>query len=112
MQGSMHQIEVYEPFEYEGPNPIVVIGQGLVDSPDRKEVFLLSVETELEIDGVVYRQILVRPRFPDPIERATSSSCTVIISLVKAGRSIEVGSAYQYLDVVNWGIGKINTYTN
>lgn len=108
----MHQIEVYEPFEYEGPNPIVVIGQGLVGSPDKKEVFLLGVDTDLEIDGVIYRQIIVRPRFPDPIERATSSACTVIISLVKADRSLDVGGAYQYLDVVNWGIGKINTYSS
>jgi hypothetical protein len=108
----MHQIEVYEPFEYEGPNPILVIGQGLVNSPDKKEVFLLGVETDLEIDGVAYRQVLVRPRFPDPIERATTSACTVIISLVKADRRIDVGSAYQYPDVVNWGIGKINTWSS
>lgn len=107
----MHQIEVYEPFEYDGPNPLITIGQGIVDSPDKKQVYLLAVDTDLEIDGVNYRQILVRPRFPDPIERAISSSCTVIISLVKADRIIEVGGAYQYMDVVNWGIGKINTYS-
>ncbi len=110
MQASSHRIEVYEPFEYDGPNPINLKAEGLLVTPDKKDAFLLGVDTVLSIDGEEYRQIVVRPRFLDPIERATQSSCTVIISLVRPDHSIDVDSQYQYTDVLNWGIGKINPY--
>lgn len=108
MSPGCHRIEVYEPFEYNGPNPLILVGCGLLTTPDKKEAYLLAVQEPLRIDDTEYRQIIVRPRYPDPIERVTESNCTVIISLVRPDRSVEVGGEYQYGDILNWGIGKIN----
>lgn len=108
MPVSSHRIEVYEPFEYDGPNPLMVTGEGVLQTPDKKDAYLLSVIESLDIDGASYKQIVVRPKYLDPIERATESNCTVIVSLVKPDNSIQIGGQYQYTEVLNWGIGKIS----
>ena len=112
MSTACHRIEVYEPFEYDGPNPLIVAGRGLLVTPDKKDAYLLDLDVPLNIDGVKYKQIIVRPRYPDPIERVTESNCTVLILLVKDGCSPEVGSEFQYNDIQNWGIGKISLKKN
>jgi len=112
MSTACHRIEVYEPFEYDGPNPLMVTGRGLLVTPDKKDAYLLDLSAPLDIDGVKYRQVIVRPRYPDPIERVTESNCTVLILLVKEGCSPEVGSEFQYNDIQNWGIGKISLKKN
>jgi len=108
MSTRCHRIEVYEPFEYDGPNPLLVVGRGLLATPDKKDAYLLDLHTPISIDGEKYKQIIVRPRYPDPIERATESTCTVLILLVKDGGSPQVGDQFQYNDILNWGIGKIS----
>ena len=112
MSIACHRIEVYEPFEYDGPNPLMVTGRGLLVTPDKKDAYLLDLRAPLDINGVNYRQVIVRPRYPDPIERVTESNCTVLILLVKEGCSPEVGSEFQYNDILNWGIGKISLKKN
>jgi hypothetical protein len=112
MSTTCHRIEVYEPYEYDGPNPLIVVGRGLLTTPDKKEAYLLDLHVPLTIDGETYKQIIVRPRYPDPIERVTESNCTVLILLVKEGSSPKVGDEYQYSDILNWGIGKISLKKN
>ncbi|MDX5151437.1 MAG: hypothetical protein R3188_03090 [Acidiferrobacterales bacterium] len=112
MSNRCHRIEVYEPFEYDGPNPLLVVGRGLLVTPDKKDAYLLDLHAPLNIDGKTYKQIIIRPRYPDPIERVTASTCTVLILLVKEGVSPEVGDQFQYNDILNWGIGKISPQKN
>lgn len=112
MPQTCHRIEIYEPFEYEGPNPLVVVGRGLLITPDRKDAYLFDLQTPISIDGLTYKQIIVRPRYPDPIERVTESSCTVLILLVKEQSSLNVGDQFQYNDILNWGIGRISLKKN
>lgn len=108
MSTRCHRIEVYEPFEYDGANPLLVVGRGLLVTPDKKDAYLLDLHAPMIIDGEMYNQIIVRPRYPDPIERATDSTCTVLILLVKKGSAPKVGDQFQYNDILNWGIGKIS----
>lgn len=105
---SSHRIEVYEPFEYDGPNPLILSRIGTLKTPDKKDAYLFSITKTIVIEGNSYGQIVVRPKFLDPIERVTESICTVMISLVRPDHVIEVGTEYCYADVLNWGIGKIN----
>jgi len=112
MSENCHRIEIYEPFDFDGPNPLFVSGLGLLETPDKKEAYLLKLQDALEIDGEIYHQLIVRPRYPDPIERATESNCTVLILLVKQGSTVNSGESFQYNDIVNWGIGKISVKKN
>lgn len=107
---SSHRIEVYEPFEYSGPNPLLLSSIGTLKTPDNKDAHLFSCTNTIVIEGVAYNQLVVRPKFLDPIERVTESNCTVMIFLVRPDHVIEVGGDYCYADVLNWGVGKINQY--
>jgi len=108
MNDLSHRIEVYEPYEYEGPNPLLLSSQGLLITPDRKDAVLMSSNESIRVEGEDYNLIVLRPKFLDPIARVTESHCTVIISLVRPQSIVEVGGQYQYTDVMNWGVGKIN----
>ena len=112
MSENCHRIEVYEPFEYEGPNPLLVSGRGMLETPDRKEAYLLDLHSPLDVAGEKYSQLIVRPKYPDPIERVTESNCTVLILLVKQGSKPILGEPFQYGDILNWGIGKISLKKN
>ena len=105
---SSHRIEVYEPFEYIGPNPLILNSIGVLKTPDKKDAHLFLLTRAIVIEGHSYDQLVVRPKFLDPIERVVESNCTVMISLVRPDRLIEAGGEYCYADVLNWGVGKIN----
>jgi len=108
MNDLSHRIEIYEPYEYDGPNPLLLSTQGLLITPDRKDAVLMSINEAIHVEGEDYKLIVLRPKYQDPITRVTESNCTVIISLVRPQSVIEAGGQYQYADVMNWGVGKIN----
>ena len=56
---SCHRIEVYEPFEYDGPNPLIVAGRGLLVTPDKKDAYLLDLHTPIQFEGENYNQIIL-----------------------------------------------------
>jgi hypothetical protein len=106
MNNSRHRIEIYEPEEFT-TQQLKARGVSVIQSPEHKGAYLLTLEEPLGIDDEKVHEIVLRPRHDDPIERCVSSTCTVVISCVKPGISLASADEYQYTDVVNWGIGKI-----
>lgn len=103
-----HLLEVYEPYEYEGPNPMHVLGVGVLRGPNGAFYYLLDVEGDLRLGDDPVLQFLVLPRYNgDKIERAELSSCTVNIERVRPGVHLQAGNAFSYQDVTHWGVGKI-----
>lgn len=107
MEIRRHYIEVYEPEEYEGPKPIYATGVSLIGGPERSQAYLLELAEPLTVESDECKQIVVRPRHNDPIDRTLASPCTVVIHCVKSDHVLDADASYKYTDVVNWGIGKI-----
>ena len=108
MTGYKHLLEVYEPYEYAGPNPVHVLGSGVLRGPNGASYYLLNVEGVLELDEMSVVQLLVLPRYNgDKIERAKQSCCTVNIARVRPDIKLGPGDPFAYTDVTHWGVGKI-----
>lgn len=107
MTATRHRIEIFEPEDYVGPNPLYATGMRLLDSPDHKRAYLLELTEPINLDEGSIEHIIIRPRHSDPIERARDSVCTVVIACVRP--DYEPGEvAYTYPGIINWGIGKIS----
>ncbi|MBZ0071707.1 MAG: hypothetical protein WCY26_06510 [Thiohalobacteraceae bacterium] len=103
-----HLLEIYEPYEYEGPNPIHVLGTGVLRGPNGASYYLLGVNGGLQLNDDLVEQLLVLPRYNgDKIERAEQSCCTVNIVRVHAGVRLCPGAPFAYSDITHWGVGKI-----
>jgi hypothetical protein len=108
MSDHKHLLEVYEPYEYTGPNPVHVLGSGVLRGPNGASYYLLSIDGILELDETSVVQLLVLPRYNgDKIERAAQSCCTVNIARVRPGVTLNPGEPFAYTDVMHWGVGKI-----
>ncbi len=109
MNERKHLLEVYEPYDYEGPNPLRVVGDAILDGPPGNRYYLVHLEQAVATgnNGKI-RDILVFPRYSeDRVERATESACTVTIATLRPGAQIDTDQPLAYADVCNWGVGKI-----
>ncbi len=103
-----HLIEIYEPYEYTGPNPINVDGVAVLQDPVRQTYYLLDVSSPFELDQQKVEQLLVAPRYNgDKIDRAISSACTVSIARVPPGTHLDPETLLTFDDCLRWGVGKI-----
>ena len=108
MTSKLHVIEIYEPAEYEGPNPMRVSGVGVVYGPDKSEYYLLEVVSPFDHTGDSVNQVLVQPRyFGDKIDRAINDICTVGIIRVKPDVILSSDSDFELSSSFYWGCGKI-----
>lgn len=109
MGGHQHFIEIYEPYEYEGPNPLHVEGVAVLQGPTRSNYYLLELEAPFEFDHEKVEQLLVAPRYNgDKIDRAVSSTCTVNIARVPEGVQLDQSAALTFDRMLRWGVGKIS----
>ncbi len=108
MSDYRHLLEVYEPYEYEGPNPVHVRGGGVLRGPNGASYYLLHIDGIMELDETAVMQLLILPRYNgDKIERAKESCCTVNIARVLPGIMLGPDAAFAYTDIMHWGVGKI-----
>ncbi|MCA1805077.1 MAG: hypothetical protein LC646_07025 [Xanthomonadaceae bacterium] len=108
MTQTKHILEIYEPYDYTGPNPMVVAGVSTALDPTGVEYFLLQLAEPVDLADAQLEQILVKPRYNgDKIDRATCSSCTVIISRVMPGHHVNGSGHFEFEQVHHWGVGKI-----
>ncbi|HFD79892.1 MAG TPA: hypothetical protein ENK05_05825 [Gammaproteobacteria bacterium] len=106
-----HVLEVYEPYEYTGPNPFLADGIAVLHGPARESFYLLHLDEPLEFEQQAIEQLLVLPRYSgDKIDRAVSSTCTVNIARVPPGHSLQDGRRLSYDDFLRWGVGKITLH--
>ena len=109
MMQHQHLLEIYEPYEYEGLNPLVIGGIALIAGPLRNQYYLLELDNPFRYERERIRQLLVSPRYNgDKIDRAVSSTCTVNIARVAPGLDLTKQSSLSYDDIERWGVGKIS----
>jgi hypothetical protein len=109
MSQQQHSLEIYEPYDYTGLNPLTAEGIAVLPGPSRENYYLLQLEDPFEFDQQLIQQVLVLPRYTeDKIDRAVSSACTVNIARVPEGAPLEGRSRLTFEDFLRWGVGKIS----
>ncbi|MEJ2685685.1 MAG: hypothetical protein P8124_00505 [Gammaproteobacteria bacterium] len=108
MTAQHHLLEIYEPYDYQGRNPINVEGVGVVKGPNGTFYYLLDLAEPLEVDAETVSQLLLLPRYNgDSIERATTSTCTVNVCRTRGGIRMQADVTFSFEDIRHWGVGKI-----
>lgn len=108
MDAKSHIIEIYDPSDYVGPNPIKVSGLGVVRGPDKAEYYLLSVRNPFDYKGAKVTQLIVQPRyFGDKIARVVNDACTVGIMRVMSDFELSPEADLAVSSCAFWGAGKI-----
>lgn len=108
MTSATHVIELYEPGNFAGQNPLHIKGVGVIRSRDRSEYFLANLMEPFDYEGDQVAQIVVLPRYyGDKIQRAAKDLCTISILRVKAGINLDVDSTVDFSSIIKWGCGKI-----
>lgn len=105
-----HVLEIYEPYDYEGLNPLNVAGIAVLAGPMRDNYYLVRLENPFCIDrDISVEQLLIQPRYNgDKIDRAVSSTCTVNIARVTSSTDLGNDDKLSFEDFERWGVGKIN----
>jgi len=108
MMTQHHVLEIYEPYDYHGDNPLMVSGITVVDGPLRDNYYLVELERPFVVEQKQFNRLLVQPRYNgDKIDRAVSSTCTVIISRVTSDDDLSTLNKISFDDFERWGVGKI-----
>lgn len=108
MVAQEHRLEVYEPYDYTGTNPLPLAGVGTLRGGNGTFYYLLEPASPLELNGEQIHQLLVLPRYTgDPICNIEDGSCTVNIECVIPGARLEPNTPFSYNDIKHWGVGKI-----
>jgi hypothetical protein len=109
MAQQRHVLEIYEPYEYLGPNPLNVEGVAVLSGPSRDAYYLLQLASPLELEQERIEQLLVVPHYNgDTIDRAVTSACTVNIARIPPGTSLQGKARLTFEDFLRWGVGKIS----
>lgn len=109
MSENSHLLEIYDTEDYEGPNPLHVVGIGVVNGPERSQYYLIKPLEEIKIQGKLVTQLAVRPHYDgDSIDNAVESMCTVGIALTNPETDYTEKKTFGFLDFIFWKVGKIN----
>ena len=104
-----HVLEVYEPYDYHGDNPLTVSGIAVVAGPMRDNYYLLRLEHPFVVEQNDVTQLLVQPRYNgDNIDLAVSGTCTVTIARVHGNVDLTQNEKISFDDFERWGVGKIS----
>lgn len=108
MAPTNHVLEIYEPYEYDGQNPVSAEGVAVVQGPGGNRYYLISLPIPFNVGGDKVEQLLLQCRYTeDRIERPTQSMTTVNIACVRPGLSLDESSDFTFADIIPWGVGKI-----
>ena len=109
MTDQQHVLEVYEPYEYDGPNPLVLEGIAVLPGPLRQDYYLLRLDKPFFFEQEQVRLLLISPRYNgDKTDQMVSSACTVNIARVPPDHHLENKSSVDFEDIHRWGVGKIS----
>ena len=113
MPNQKHLLEIYEPYEYDGPNPLPVSGVAVLRGPNGAAYYLVTLREPIELNDSAVEQLLVLPRYNgDKIQRAEESACTVNIERVLPGARLGADAQVAYDCIAHWGVGKITPLTS
>jgi hypothetical protein len=103
-----HALEIYEPYDYHGDNPLSVSGIAVLTGPMRDTYYLVELEHPFVIDQQNVTQLLLQPRYNgDTIDRAVGSTCTVNVARVTSTADLLQIEKLSFDDFQRWGVGKI-----
>jgi len=109
MTDQQHILEVYEPYEYEGPNPLTLKGVAVLPGPTRHDYYLLRLDKPFIYEQETVELLLVSPRYNgDKIKQTVSSACTVNIARVPPDTNLQNKASVNFEDIQRWGVGKIS----
>ncbi len=109
MTDQQHVLEVYEPYEYEGANPLTLTGVAVLPGPMRHDYYLLRLDQPFVFEQQRVEWLLVSPRYNgDRIDQTISSACTVNIARVPPETDLQDKSSISFQDFQQWGVGKIS----
>ena len=109
MTKTEHVLEVYEPYDYQGDNPIHAAGISVLPGPMRDEYYLVELEHPFRIDATEVNHLLLQPHYNgDKIDRAVSSTCTVNICRLIHAPNPDSDERLSFDDFERWGVGKIS----
>ncbi|WJW74508.1 hypothetical protein QVG61_08275 [Thiohalobacter sp. IOR34] len=109
MEQRTHLLEIYEPYEFDGNNPLHITGGGVLRGANGAFYYLVTASQGLSVDGQAVEQLLLLPRYnEDPIKAVQESTCTVNIERVLPGVRLEPNHTFSYNDIEHWGVGKIS----
>lgn len=104
-----HVLEIYEPYEYAGENPVAAEGIAVIPGPMRDHYYLLQISSPFRFECETVEQFIVMPHYNgDLIDRAVSSTCTVNIARVPCGVDLSDKLILTFSDFLRWGVGKIS----
>lgn len=107
-----HALEIYEPYDYHGDNPLSVSGIAVLTGPMRDTHYLVKLEHPFAIGEQNFNLLLVQPRYnEDKIDRAVASTCTVNIARVISKADLSQIKKVSFDDFERWGVGKISPPT-
>ena len=103
-----HVLEIYEPYDYTGENPVTAEGIAVIPGPMREQCYLLQISSPFEFECETVKQFIIVPHYNgDLIDRAVSSTCTVNIARVPCGVDLSDKLILTFNDFLRWGVGKI-----
>lgn len=106
MTKQTHSIEVYEPYDYDGDNPLPVEALGIVRGPGNSQYYL--IRTTSKNGQHQANTLVIAPRYEgDLISQVVTSQCTVSVSRLQNGTQLQPGDTLTFADIVYWGVGKI-----
>lgn len=109
MSQQQHVLEIYEPYDYQGNNPLHAAGVSVLPGPMRDHYYLLRVEPPFQLGADQVELLLIQPRYNgDKIDRAVSSTCTVNIARVTRFSENDEVERVSFEDFERWGVGKIS----
>ena len=107
-----HVLEICEPYEYTGQNPVTAEGIAVIPGPSREHYYLLQISSPFEYEHETVEQFVIMPHYNgDKIDRAVSSTCTVNIARVPSGTDLSDKSRLAFDDFLRWGVGKISLFS-
>ena len=108
-----HVLEVYEPYEFNGTNPLSLEGVTVISGPTGHDYYLLRLDKPFVHEQDKVELLVVSPRYNgDKIDRMVSSACTVNIARVLPDTDLKSKDAINFDDIERWGVGKISPRTD
>ena len=106
-----HVLEVYEPYEFNGPNPLNLEGVAVLPGPNGHDYYLLRLDKPFVHEQDEVELLLVSPRYNgDKVDQMVSSACTVNIARVRPDAGLKNNDAIDFEDIERWGVGKISPH--
>lgn len=108
MSDQSYLLEIYDADGFNGPNPLLVKGKGVVKGPENTKYFIIEAQQDACSEGNHINQLALRAHYnEDSMEKLLGSVTTVGIALFKENGAADLTRNYGFNDFIFWKVGKI-----